>query len=93
LQNLDDYAAARLLAPKFMERMAEALGPEYFVAAPVRSVLAAWSVDCSARVQVAAHVREVAATQAYAITDELFVWSSDGIRLANAAELADNGRG
>jgi uncharacterized protein YtpQ (UPF0354 family) len=93
LQNFDDYAAARLLAPKFMERMGEALGPEYFVAIPVRSALAAWSVDCSARVQIAAHAREVATTQAYAITDELFVWSSDGIRLANAAELADHGRG
>jgi uncharacterized protein YtpQ (UPF0354 family) len=93
LQNFDDYAAARLLAPKFMERMGEALGPEYFVATPVRGVLAAWSVNCSARVQLAAHAGEVAATQAYAITDELFVWSSDGIRLANAAELADHGRG
>lgn len=93
LQNLDDYAAARLLAPKFMERMGEALGPEYFVAVPVRGALAAWSVDCSARVQIAAHVRELAETQSYAITDELFVWSSDGVRLASAAELADHGRG
>jgi hypothetical protein len=37
----DGYIAARLLAPKFMERMGEELGPEYFVGVPSRDLLIA----------------------------------------------------
>lgn len=93
VQNGGGYAAAGLLAPKFMARMSEELGAEFFATAPSRNHLLAWSVDCSARAQLAALAAKDAATGAYAITDELFVWSSDGIRLANPIELSQHGRG
>ncbi len=93
VQGPDGYAAARLLAPKFMQRMSNDLGPEHFVGVPVRDLMIAWSVDCSIKPQLAAAVTKYNATAAYPLTDELFVWSGDGLRLANAAELADHGRG
>jgi uncharacterized protein YtpQ (UPF0354 family) len=93
IHGADGYAAARLLAPRFMERMGEQLGPEFFASPPLRDLLLAWSVDCSVRQQLAALATHYASTRAYRVTDEIFVWSSDGLRLANAAERADHGRG
>lgn len=92
IQDKDGYAAARLLAPIFMARMGEELGPEHYVGAPVRDLLIAWSVDFSDKPAIAALVAKCAAG-AYAVTDELFVWSADGVRPMNAAELAEHGRG
>jgi uncharacterized protein YtpQ (UPF0354 family) len=92
VQNSGGYAAAGLLAPRFMTRMSEELGPEFFVAAPSRDHLIAWSVDCSVKSGLAALVAENASTGAYSITDELFVWSADGIRVANPIELSEHGR-
>ena len=88
----DGYAAARLLAPKFMERMGEELGPEFFVSPPHRDLLMAWSVDCSVKPRLAALATHYASIGAYCLTDEIFVWSTEGLRAANAAELADHGR-
>jgi hypothetical protein len=93
VQGADGYAAARLLAPRFMARMAEELGPEHFVGAPCRDLLVAWSVDCSVKASLAALVSDYAATKAYPVTDEIFVWSADGVRVANGVELAQHGRG
>jgi hypothetical protein len=76
-----------------MERMGEELGPEHFVSVPHRDLLMAWSVDCSAKRQLAALATQYASISAYRLTDEIFVWSADGLRLANAAELAEHGRG
>jgi uncharacterized protein YtpQ (UPF0354 family) len=92
IQGPDGYVAARLLAPKFMERMGDELGPEHFVSAPHRDLLMAWSVDCSAKRQLAALATQYASISAYRVTDEILVWSADGVRSANAAELADHGR-
>jgi len=92
MQGPDDYAAARLLAPKFMERMGEELGPEHFVGIPNRGLFLAWSVDCSVKHELAALVAAYAETGAYPVTDELFVRSAEGTRPANAAELAEHGR-
>lgn len=91
-QNPDGYAAARLLAPKFMERMGEELGPEHFVGVPVRDLFLAWSVDCSIKPQMAALVTKYASTGAYPVTDELFVWSAEGLRTATPAELFEHRR-
>jgi uncharacterized protein YtpQ (UPF0354 family) len=88
----DGYSAARLLAPKFMARMSEELGPEYYVGAPARDLLMAWSVDCAAKALMAKTVANHAA-DAYPVTDELFVWSDAGVRPMNATELAEHGRG
>ena len=92
IQDKDGYAAARLLAPKFMARMGETLGPEHYVGAPARDLLIAWSVDFSDKPAIAALVAKYAAG-AYAVTNELFVWSADGVRPMNAAELAEHGAG
>jgi hypothetical protein len=89
----DDYAAARLLAPKFMARIGEELGPEQFVAIPNRRLFLAWSVDCSLKRELAASVAHYAQTGPYPVTDELFVWSAEGTRLASPEELAEHGRG
>jgi uncharacterized protein YtpQ (UPF0354 family) len=93
IEGPDGYVAARLLAAKFMERMGEELGPEHFVSVPHRDLLMAWSVDCSVKRRLAELARQYASIGAYRVTDEIFVWSEDGLRLANAAELADHGRG
>jgi uncharacterized protein YtpQ (UPF0354 family) len=93
LQGSDGYMAARLLAPKFMARVADELGPEHFVSAPHRDLLMAWSVDCSIKKQLAALATQYAAMGARGVTDEIFVWSADGVRPADRGELADHGRG
>jgi hypothetical protein len=92
LKGPSDYEAARVLAPKFMERMSEELGPEHFVAAPCRDLLVAWSVDCSIKPQLAAQVTKYATLDAHRLTDELFVWSANGLRGLSPAELAEHGR-
>ena len=92
IQGADGYVAARLLAPRFMERMGDELGPEHFVGVPHRDLLMAWSVDCSAKRQLATLLTQYASISAYRLTDEIFVWSADGLRIANAAELAEHGR-
>jgi uncharacterized protein YtpQ (UPF0354 family) len=93
IQGVDGYAAARLLAPKFMARMGDELGPEYFVSIPQRDLLLAWSVDCSAKRGLAGAIAHFATMGSRWITDEIFVWSQDGVRPANPLELVDHGRG
>ncbi len=92
MQGPSGYEAARLLALKFMARMGDELGPEHFVRAQSYLMLA-WSVDCSVKSQLAALVTKYASTGAYPLTDELFVWSADGVRPANPIELVEHGRG
>jgi uncharacterized protein YtpQ (UPF0354 family) len=92
IQSRDGYVAARLLAPKFMARIGEELGPEFFVAAPMRDLLIAWSVDCAVKSTLAAMSRNYVAKSAYPVSDELFVWSGDHARLANPIELIEHGR-
>jgi uncharacterized protein YtpQ (UPF0354 family) len=92
IQGGDGYAAARLLAPKFMARMAEELGPELFVSVPQRDLLLAWSVDCSDKRRLAEGTAHYASICSRRITDEIFVWSQEGLRPANPLELVDHGR-
>jgi hypothetical protein len=88
----DSYAAARLLAPNFMQRLRDALGPTIIVGVPNRDFLIAWTPDYSKRQEFAAQVGKDSKTQAYALTDELFVSSAAGLRVATPQEHADHGR-
>jgi uncharacterized protein YtpQ (UPF0354 family) len=88
----DSYAAARVLAPNFMRRLRDALGPTIFVGVPNRDFLIAWTPDFEQRRGFAAQVAKDAVTEAYALTDELFVSSADSLRVATRQELADHGR-
>ena len=89
----DSYAAARLLSPVFMRRLREGLGGNIFAGVPNRDFLVAWSADFARKQEFAAQVAKDAATEAYALTDEIFVSSDQGLRLATPKELADHGRG
>jgi uncharacterized protein YtpQ (UPF0354 family) len=88
----DSYAAARLLAPRFMARLRAQLGPAVFAAVPNRDFLVAWSADFAKKREFAAQVAKDAATEAYALTNELFVSSAEGLRVATSAELREHGR-
>lgn len=88
----DSYAAARLLAPRFMTRVREQLGPKVFVGVPNRDFLVAWSTDFSKKSDFAAQVTKDAASKPYPLTDELFVSSAQELRVATAAERSDHGR-
>ena len=73
--------------------MGRELGPEYFVAAPCRDALIAWSADCSIKAALAATVAKYASADLYPVTDEIFVSSPGGVRVANPIELVAHGRG
>lgn len=88
----DSYAAARVLAPNFMQRMRDALGPTLIVGVPNRDFLIAWTPDFDKRHGFAAQVAKDAERQAYALSDELFVSSAAGLRVTTRQELADHGR-
>lgn len=88
----DSYDAARILAPEFMTRLRAALAAKIFVAIPNRDVLVAWAPDFSDRRRFAAIAKESLVNEPYPLSDELFVSTAEGIRLATAAELADHGR-
>jgi hypothetical protein len=72
--------------------MADELGPEHFVSVLQRDLLLAWSVDCSAKRGLAEATAHYASLGSRRITDEIFVWSQDGLRPANPLELVDRGR-
>jgi hypothetical protein len=38
-------------------------------------------------------VSKYASTHVYPVTDEIFLWSADGVRLANPLELVEHGTG
>ena len=89
----DGYDAARLLLPRFMKRVRDALGSSaVFAAIPNRDFLVAWTNDFSKRVAFAALVARDIHKQPHPLTDALFVVSESDLRLATAAELADHGR-
>lgn len=89
----DGYDEARLLLPRCMARLREGLGAtSAFVGIPNRDSLVAWTADFSTRPRFAAHVRRDHARRPHPRTDMLFVSTQDGVRVANAAELAEHGR-
>lgn len=92
IHGVDGYAAARLLAPKFMARMADELGAELFVSVPQRDLLLAWSVDCADKRRLAEATAHFASYGSRRLSDEIFVWSQEGVRPANPLELVDHGK-
>ncbi|MGI4810206.1 MAG: hypothetical protein ACRYF2_19100 [Janthinobacterium lividum] len=89
----DGYDAARLLLPRFMKRVRDALGsPTVFAAIPNRDFLVAWTNDFSKRVAFASLVARDIHRQPHPLTDALFVVSESDLRQATAAELANHGR-
>lgn len=90
---LDGYDAARLMLPRFMKRVREALKtPVLFAAIPNRDFLVTWTPDFSKRETFAGLVSRDMHEQPHPLTDALFVVSDQELRLANASELADHGR-
>lgn len=89
----DGYDAARILLPRFMARLREGLGTRSaFVGIPNRDFLVAWTADLSVRSRFAAQIRRDQTGRPHPRTDMLFVSTQDGVRAANAAELAEHGR-
>lgn len=87
----DSLDAARLLAPKFLSHLRTRLSPKIFIAIPNRDFLVAWRSDFVGKKIMAARAKADMQKQPYPLTDELFVSTDDGVRLANAEELAEHG--
>lgn len=84
----DGYDAARLLAPRFMQRLRKALTDTVIVGIPGRDRLVAWTPDCGARARLAADVESDSESLSHPLTGSLFVAGPGGVRLATAAETA-----
>ncbi|WP_336487207.1 DUF1444 family protein [Methylobacterium nigriterrae] len=89
----DGYDAARLLLPRFMEGICDALGSPAIVAAvPVRDLLMAWAADTKMRAVLAKAASDQLRRGPYARSDELFRFDKAGLRPLDARELVDHGR-
>lgn len=76
-----------------MTRVREALKtPVVFAAIPNRDFLVTWTPDFSKRENFAGLVSRDLHEKPHPLTDALFVVSDQGVRLADAGELADHGR-
>ncbi len=89
----DDYDAARLLVPRFLRGLREALKAEAIVlAAPTRNLLMAWPQDSSDRAAFAATVTTLMREGPYGRSDELFHFDAQGLRPLNPTERAAHRR-
>lgn len=89
----DNYDAARLMLPSYLERIRNALKADGItVAIPTRDLLMAWPADSKARISFAAEVRDRLRKGPYGRSDELFHADRTGLRPLTAAERADHGR-
>ena len=89
----DNYDAARLMLPNYLDRVRSALKAEAVtVAIPTRDLLMAWPADSKARAGFAAEVRDRLRKGPYGRSDELFHADAAGLRPLTAAERADHGR-
>ncbi len=84
----DGYDAARILLPEFRERLRERLSDKVFLAIPNRDFLVAWTPDFAGHAGFVAKVKEDSQTREHPLTDELFVLTKEGIRLATPIEIA-----
>ncbi|MCJ2138735.1 DUF1444 family protein [Methylobacterium sp. E-066] len=89
----DDYDAARLLVPDYLEQIRSALKADSItLAAPTRDALMAWPADSAGRRDLAAEVSRQLQAGPYGRSDELFRFDRSGLRPLTAAERADHGR-
>lgn len=82
----DGYDAARILAPRFLQRLRAALGDTVMIGIPNRDFLVAWTPDFAARAAFVAQIRKDVQTRSHPRTEELFVATADGVRPATKAE-------
>lgn len=80
----DSYDAARLVLPRFRDRLLSALGTPIFAGIPNRDFLVAWSADAPFAI-FADQVAKDFGKQPYPITDTIFHVDRDGVRTATAA--------
>ena len=80
----DSYDAARLVLPRFRDRLLSALGTPIFAGIPNRDLLVAWSADAPSAL-FAGQVAKDFGKQPYPITDAIFHVDRDGVRPAKAA--------
>lgn len=92
LETSDGYAAARIVAPHFMARIRDGLGPKVYVGVPTRDLLLAWPDGLTERRKLAAFIADLVTRAPYPLTNELFVSTAEGVRPAMLLELADHGR-
>jgi len=89
----DDYDAARLLVPDYLDQMRRALKADSItLTAPTRNALMAWPADSAARHELAAEATKQMRAGPYGRSDELFHFDRNGLRPLTAAERADHGR-
>jgi uncharacterized protein YtpQ (UPF0354 family) len=81
----DSYDAARLVLPRFRDRLLSALGTPIFAGIPNRDFLVAWSADAPFAV-FADQVAKDFGKQPYPITDAIFHVDRDGVRAATAED-------
>jgi len=83
----DSYDAARLVLPRFRERLMVKLGEPIFVGIPNRDLLAAWSPNHEQFAELVALTAKYATETPYPITDTIFRVDRQQVRPATAAEL------
>lgn len=87
----DDYDAARLLLPRYLEDIRKALKSEAItLAVPTRGSMMAWPAASEARRAMAAEVTTQMRAGPHARSDELFHFEGGALRSLNAAEKADH---
>ncbi|MFC6744937.1 DUF1444 family protein [Methylobacterium persicinum] len=89
----DDYDAARLLLPRFLDELRKALKAESIVvAAPTRGLLMAWPSDSTKHAALAVAATKLMNEGPYSRSDELFQFDGRNLRPLGATERAGHGR-
>lgn len=92
-QGGDDYDAARLLVPRFLDGLRSALKTDAIIlAAPTRNLLMAWPQNNPDRAAYAAMATKLMRSGPYGRSDELFHFDADGLRPLSPAERAGHRR-
>ncbi len=89
----DDYDAARLMLPHFLEELRRNLKTDAIVVTgPTRGLLMAWPAAARERIAYAVTSTKLMREGPYGRSDELFRFDANGLRPLNAAERAEHGR-
>jgi uncharacterized protein YtpQ (UPF0354 family) len=84
----DAYDAARLLLPEFRARVISKLGDFAYAGIPNRDFLVFWSKDFAARAGFIEQIAKDVQRRPYPLTNEIFVATPSGVRVATAEEIA-----
>lgn len=92
-QGGDDYDAARLLVPDFLNELRKNLKADAIVVAgPTRNLLMAWPAESKHRAGFASAVTRMMREGPYGRSDELFRFDANGLRALTSLEKAEHGR-